>query len=125
MNKPTHQFCGARMQMRYESVSNFDGSCKIHPYFGYEFDSYVLGYSFSDKGNICVFLQHQRPSRKIYRWLDDSEKEQFTIFLSRYAQKLEEEECHILVHTGAEESYGCDGFWLKERKRLYEMLMWA
>lgn len=116
------------MQMRYGSMFNrkkeLETSCKIHPYFDYS-DSLVLGYSFSDEGNICVFLQHEKPDRRVYKWLSNPEKEQFMIFLSHYAQKLEEEECHILVHTGAEESYGCDGFWLKERKRLYEMLMWA
>jgi hypothetical protein len=124
-NLLTYQFCGARMQMRYGSRYNQarepETPCKVHPYSDYGSDSFVLGYSFSTEGNVCVFLRHEYPDRNVYKWLNNFEKKQFDLFLSRHAQDLREERCHIIVYTGAEESYGCDGFWLKEEKRLYEM----
>ena len=123
-NIPTYQFCGSRMQAYYgRHGSEPETPCKIHRYLDY-LDDGILGYSFSDEGHVCVFLRHVADDRRVYKWLSDPEEARFKAFFARHQKAIEETPCHIIVHTGAEASYGCDGFWLSEDRRLCDLMEW-
>lgn len=125
-------FSGARIQRRFvpkftrdtrPSRNELETDCKLKcdPSWNWFYD--LLGWSYSSKGHLCFFLKSNLATEKhpfVYKWLSDFEQSIIEGKLKRISESNGGTQREIIVFSGPDENYPCQGIWLSAPFSLME-----